>query len=277
MKPLAVITGTTHGIGRVTAVKLAAAGFEVAMLCRDLPAAQALAVTIGQQHPGGTIHALHCDLAEPETIRASSRMLREQFAPISLLINNAGMAAMRNRRLPSGLDLNFAVNHLGHFLLTQELLDRIAPNGRIVTVASCAHVKGRLDLDRVADPHERISPVASYARSKLANVLHTFALARRLTGRPITANCLHPGIVASNLLPRWLTWIKPLTGARMIDAERGAQTTLHLALSPQVATTTGVYFNDDQRPLEASPLARNVPLQEALWHRSEQWASARNW
>src|SRR6185369_8038712 len=167
-----VITGTTHGIGRVTAVELGRAGHRLVMLCRDEPLAQRVARDIRAQ-TGAEVDVVRCDLADLASVRAAASAVREIHGAIDRLILNAGMAATSRQRSPSGMDMNFAVNHLGHFLLCELLRDRMAQGGRIITVASRAHFRGTLDLDAVADPGERIAAMTSYARSKLANVLHS--------------------------------------------------------------------------------------------------------
>ena len=265
-----VITGTTHGIGRVTARQLAQAGHEVVMLCRDVPLAERIATDIRSQVPAAAVHVVRCDLASLDSVREAAAAVRADFESIDRLILNAGMAATTRRRDARGMDLNFAVNHLGHFLLTELLRDRLESGGRIISVASRAHFRGGLDLDAVADPEERIAPMASYARSKLANVLHSFALARRLAGSDVTANCLHPGVIASHLLPRWVQFFQRYLRGQMLDEERGARTTLYLALEAQLAGN-GHYFDENARPQTASLLARDTALQEALWQRSLQW------
>ena len=141
-------------------------------------------------------------------------------------------------------------------------------------VASRIHYRGRLDLAAVTDPRARYGAIAAYARSKLANVLHTFALARRMAGTGISVNCLHPGVVATNLLPRWLRVIKPLFTRVMFDPERGARTTIHLALDHSVAGVTGRYFDENQLPRAASALASDIVLQESLWKTSAVWTGA---
>ena len=161
----------------------------------------------------------------------------------------------------------------GPFLLTHLLLDHIAADGRIVTVSSRVHYQGKLDLTRITDPKARYGSRSAYAQSKLANVLHTFALARRLAATRITVNCLHPGVVATNLLPRWLQLIKPLISPIMLDAERGARTTLYLALSNEVAGVSGRYFDENQVVQPAAAAATDLELQEALWQASERWVA----
>jgi len=271
MSSVAVITGTTHGIGRVTARELAKAGYEVVMLCRDLEAAGRVREAILAEAPQAVIHTVRCDLSSLASVRAAAEEVRRRFDRIALLINNAGIVSSWHRMSVDGFELTFATNHLGPYLLTRKLLDRLTDPGRIVTVASRAHYPGKLNLARVADPRARYHARAAYAQSKLANVLHTFALARRLSTTGITVNCLHPGIVATHLLPRWLQIVKPLISRQTFDAERGARTTLYLALSKDVAGVSGRYFDEFQVEQRASDAAHDVRLQEELWQASERW------
>jgi len=271
---LAVITGTTHGIGRVTSRELARAGKTVVMLCRDLKAASAVRAEILRHAARARVEVVHCDLASLGSVREAAAKVRRDYPPLGLLVNNAGMVSTRRRASVDGFELTFATNHLGPFLLTALLSDHFDEAARIVVVASRIHYRGRLDLAAVTDPHARYRATAAYARSKLANVMHTFALARRMAGTGISVNCLHPGVVATNLLPRWLRVIKPLITKVMFDAERGARTTLHLALDPDVAGKTGCYFDEYQLPRAAAPLANDVELQESLWKMSAEWTGA---
>jgi retinol dehydrogenase 12 len=268
---VAVITGTTHGIGRVTSRGLAIAGRTVVMLCRDVQAGNVVRDEITEQVPGATVHVVHCDLASLVSVRNSADVVRRTFGPIGLLINNAGMVSSRHRMSEDGFELTFATNHLGPFLLTALLSDRLNETARVINVASRAHYRGRIDFGRITDPRARYSGVAAYAQSKLANVLHTFALARRLSGTRVCANCLHPGVVATNLLPWWLRVVKPLISRVIFNSERGARTSLHLALSDEVASISGRYFDENQVPRAAAPLANDVQLQESLWQTSARW------
>jgi NAD(P)-dependent dehydrogenase (short-subunit alcohol dehydrogenase family) len=271
---LAVITGTTHGIGRVTSRELARAGKTVVMLCRDVTAARAVRDEIRRQAPRAKIEVVRCDLASLASVREAAAAVRRDYPPLGLLINNAGMVSTRRRRSVDGFELTFATNHLGPFLLTALLSDHLDKVARIVTVASRIHYRGRLDFDSVTNARTRHSATAAYAQSKLANVMHTFALARRLAGAGISVNCLHPGVVATNLLPRWLRIVKPLLTRVMFDAERGAHTSIHLALDPGVNGITGRYFDEHQVPQPASPLANDVELQESLWSMSARLTGA---
>jgi NAD(P)-dependent dehydrogenase (short-subunit alcohol dehydrogenase family) len=271
---LAVITGTTHGIGRVASRELACAGKTVVMLCRDVTAAGAVRDEIRRHAPGARVEVVRCDLSSLASVREAAAAVRRDYAPIGLLINNAGMVSTRRRTSAEGFELTFATNHLGPFLLTALLSDHLDKAARIVMVASRSHFRGRLDLAAVTNARARYGATAAYAQSKLANVMHTFALARRMAGTDITVNCLHPGVVATNLLPRWLRAIKPFITPVMFDAERGARTSIYLALDPSVAGITGCYFDEYQLPHAASPLANDLELQESLWRMSAEWTRA---
>jgi retinol dehydrogenase 12 len=271
---LAVITGTTHGIGRVTSRELASAGKTVVMLCRDVRAASAVRDEITRHAPRARVEVVRCDLASLASVREAAAAVRRDYPPLGLLVNNAGMVSTRHRTSVDGFELTFATNHLGPFLLTALLSGHMDKGARIVVVASRIHYRARLDLGAVSDAQARYAATAAYARSKLANVMHSFALARRMAGRGISVNCLHPGVVATNLLPPWLRVIKPLFTRVMFDAERGARTSIYLALDPGVADTTGRYFDEDQLPRTASALANDVELQESLWKMSVAWTGA---
>jgi NAD(P)-dependent dehydrogenase (short-subunit alcohol dehydrogenase family) len=170
-----------------------------------------------------------------------------------------------------GFELTFATNHLGPFLLTRLLLQCMSSGSRIVNVASRAHFGAGLELQSITRPRLLYNGRTAYAQSKLANVMFTFALARRLPIERTTVNCLHPGVVRTHLLPAWLRIIKPLLSRGMLDAERGARTSLHLALSSEVARRTGAYFDEHQREQRAAPIAYDLVLQEELWRASERW------
>jgi retinol dehydrogenase-12 len=271
MSEVAVITGTTHGIGQVTSRELARAGRTVVMLCRDVAAAAALRDEIGAHTPGAAIHVVHCDLASLGSVRESAAVVRREFRQIGLLVNNAGMVSTRHRMSADGFELTFASNHLGPFLLTALLSDRLSDNARVINVASRVHYRGRIDLESISDPRARYNSMAAYAQSKLANVLHAFALARRYSGTRVCVNCLHPGVVSTNLLPAWLRVVKPLISRVIFDAERGARTSVYLALSDEVAGINGRYFDENQLPQPAATLANDLQLQESLWQTSARW------
>lgn len=274
MSELAVITGTTHGIGRVTSRELARAGKSVVMLCRDVPAANEVRDEILRHAPRASVEVVRCDLASLASVREAAALVRRDYPPLGLLINNAGIVSTRRRTSVDGFELTFATNHLGPFLLTALLSDHLERGARVIMVASRIHYRASLDLAAVTRPHRRYRAIAAYAQSKLANVLHTFALARRMADTDISVNCLHPGVVATNLLPPWLRVVKPLITRGMFDSERGARTTLHLALEPSLAGVTGRYFDEYRLPQAAAPLANDIEQQESLWKMSAQWTGA---
>lgn len=271
-RPLAVITGTTHGIGTVTSHALARGGYDLAMLCRDVGAATVLARQIMQRAPGSHVQVVRCDLADLSSVRAAARAVLTRHGRLDRLINNAGIVSTRRRFSVDGHELTFATNHLGPFLLTRLLLPALTATARVIYVASKVHYRGRMDLDTVDNPRARYSSAAAYSRSKLANVLDTFALARQLAGSGIAVNCLHPGVVATNLLPGWLNLIRPLFRGVILSAERGARTTLYLALDPQAGALRGEYLDEYQRVQPAAAAARDPALQDELFARSARWA-----
>jgi NAD(P)-dependent dehydrogenase (short-subunit alcohol dehydrogenase family) len=221
--------------------------------------------------PCTAIHIVQCDLASLVSVRSSAAVVRGTFGPIGLLINNAGMVCSRHRMSADGFELTFATNHLGPVLLTALLSDKLSETARVINVASRIHYRGRLDFGKITNRRASYSGVAAYAQSKLANVLHAFALARRWSGTRRCANCLHPGVVATNLLPWWVRVVKPLISHVMFDAERGARTTLQLALSDEIAGISGRYYDENQVPQPAAPLANEVQLQDSLWQMSARW------
>ena len=269
--PIAVITGTTHGIGKVTAQALAQAGYTVVMLCRNVAAATLLARQLGQRVPGSLAEVVHCDLADLSSVRAAAQAVLTRYPRVDRLINNAGMVSTRRRFSVDGHELTFATNHLGPFLLTRRLLPALGPGARIINVASKVHYRGRLDLDSVDDRQARYRAIAAYSRSKLANVMDTFALARQLAGSGISVNCLHPGIVHTNLLPGWLNLLRPLFRRFILTAEQGARTTLYLALDARAGTLHGQYLDEHQQVQPAAAAARDLALQEQLLARSARW------
>jgi NAD(P)-dependent dehydrogenase (short-subunit alcohol dehydrogenase family) len=270
-----LITGTTHGIGTVTAREIARRGHRVVMANRHAERGEKIRDALRAETGNPEIHNLRCDLASFQSIRDCVAEYRCSFNGLDVLVNNAALTSIDHRRSDDGFELVFAVNHLGPFLLTLLLLDllRASTSGRIVNVASRIYKRGVLDLDDI-NYTGAYPPRAAYARSKLANVLFTLALHRRLQGSSITVNCLHPGVIASNLLPQdrwWLKLVIPIANRFRISVEEGAGTSLYLALSEEVAATSGRYFDEQQRVEPLEPVALDIAQQEALWKRSAEW------
>lgn len=269
------ITGTTNGIGRVTATELARRGHRVVMLVRDPAAGDALAREIRTAHSGANVDVVDCDLASLRSVRRAAAEVRGALPRIDVLLNNAGTASLQRATSVDGYELVFATNHLGPFLLTNELVHRIPAGGRVVNVASRAHLRGRIDVESITDPPV-YRPAAVYANSKLANVMHAMALARRVGWSGIHATCLHPGVVATNLLPRWLQWLQRLRPGRPVfDAARGARTSLFLSTTEDIARYHGAYVDEHQQQAAPAQVAEDVRAQEILWRASEAWVAAK--
>ena len=270
-RSICLITGTTNGIGRVTAEGLAARGFEVVMACRNLERAETVREAIVGKTGNEAVHVLHCDLADLTTVREAAAAVLEGFERLDLLVNNAGTMTSRFQQNRNGLELTFAANYLGPWLLTRLLLDRLVASApaRIVTVASAVHRQGALATDSLADERsEGFSGMGAYARSKLGNVMATLTQAELLQGTGVTANCLHPGVVATNITSDTNTLLRlgmKLAGPFMLNDRRGAATSLFLATDPQVAATSGSYFDEKQQVQDPAPAATDAGARRALW------------
>lgn len=265
-----LITGANTGIGAVTARELAARGADCVLACRTPARAEAILSTI--REAGGRARLLPLDLGDFASVRACAEAFLALERPLHLLINNAGVAGARGVTR-SGFELAFGTNHMGHFLLTSLLLERLRASApaRIVTVASMAHYKAPpFDEGRLRGRTRSLTGLAEYQTSKLANVLFSAELARRLEGSGVTTYALHPGVVATEIW-RGVPWpIRPLITARMIDAETGARTSLHCALSREAGGESGLYY-DRSAPVTPSAQAQDRALAERLWRLSEAW------
>ncbi len=269
---IALITGANTGIGRVTARELARRGARVFVATRDEQRTRDVLADI--RAAGGEGRWLALDLGDLGSVRRCAQAFLALDAPLHLLIDNAGLAGRRGFTA-SGFELAFGVNHVGHFLLTQLLLERLKASApaRVVTVASHAHYRAAgIDWDAVRRPTRHLSALPEYRASKLANVLFSAELGRRLAGTGVTTYSLHPGVVASDIwrpFPQPLRW---LLTRRMLTPEEGAKTTIYCATEPSLAGETGLYY-DRCRPRTPSPLARDDALAAELWRRSEAWVA----
>ena len=269
---VALITGANTGIGRVTALTLAERGAHVFLACRSAQRAQPL-IDRFRDHPGGgKLEFLALDLGSFASVRHCADGFLARGLPLHCLINNAGLAGTRGLTR-EGFELAFGVNHLGHFLLTRLLLARIEDSApaRIVTVASRAHFRAAgIDWDAVRQATRSKTGIAEYCRSKLANVLFSAELGRRLQGRGVTSYAVHPGVVASDIWRPLPQPFRALLKLGMISPERGAMTSLHCATSPAVAAETGLYY-EDCRAKPAGKTAQDGGLAAQLWQRSLAW------
>ena len=269
-----VVTGASSGIGRVTAFGLAARGAEVVLICRNEE--RGVPVLEEIERRGGSATLLTADLSSQQQVREAAAAFRARFDRLDVLINNAGIAGWGTRLVTEdGLEATFAVNHLAPFLLTNLLLDTLkasAPS-RVVTVSSAAHKSFSLDLEDLQG-ERRYSGFGAYGRSKLANILFTQELSRRLEGTGVTANCLHPGVVATGIfrnVPGWIRFI--LTSPLVLSPERGADTMIYLATAPELAGVSGEYFVK-RKPARSSRASHDAETARRLWWASEVLTAA---
>lgn len=272
-----VITGGNAGIGKETAVGLAQQGARVVITSRDVGRGAAAVAEIRERSGSEAVEAMQLDLASVESIRAFATDLLARDDRLDVLVDNAGLILRRRTETEDGFETTFGVNHLGHFLLTNLLLDRVrasAPS-RVVVVSSDAHKQagGGLDFDDLQS-EGRYRAVRAYGRSKLANIYFARELARRLDGSGVTANALHPGFVASRFARDGdLGWIAhigmPLVRPFAISSIEGARTSIYLASSPDVEELTGHYFYKCA-PTAPSTVAHDDDAAKRLWAVSEE-------
>ena len=266
----AIVTGSNTGIGKETALGLAKRGFDVVLAVRDQVKGDAARAEIVAQSGHDAVVVMPLDLAEFASIRAFAASFADRFQRLDVLVNNAGLTTRKRAVTRDGLEATFGVNHVGTALLTRELLpvlERSAP-ARIVVVSSNLHYRGKMGWE---DPQQTQGPfrgLAAYNQSKLANVLFTKALARRLKGTGVTVNALHPGVVATELTRDYPKAIASILKLFLLSPQKGAECSLHVATSPDLAQTTGSYF-DKSRAKPASADARDEAQQERLWELTE--------
>lgn len=273
-----VVTGGTGGIGNATAAGLAALGARVAIVGRDRARAEAAAEDLRRRSSNDEIDAFEADLSSQAQVRRLAADLRERYPRLDALVNNVGGFWAHRHVTEDGLELTFALNHLAPFLLTNLLVDRMIAQGgaRIVNVTSSAESLGRIDFDDLQGA-ERYSGQRAYNQSKLANVLFTYELARRLSGTGVTANVVHPGVTRTAFGAEDQMRLFAATGgiARpfMRSPERGADTVVWAAASPELDGVTGGYFHD-RRPKRSSPRSHDEATAKRLWQVSEELTGA---
>lgn len=269
---VSLVTGANTGIGRVTALELARAGAHVILACRSADKAAPVVDQIRREAGVDRASAVSLDLGSLASVRACAEEVLRRDRPLHLLVNNAGLAGQRGLTA-DGFELAFGVNHLGHFLLTQLLLERITASApaRIVNLASHSHYSARdVPWDHLRERTRSYTALPEYAISKLANVLHAAELARRTGGSRVTTYALHPGVIASDIWKRIPPPLRSVAKLFMKSTEEGARTPLHCATAPALDGETGQYYADSA-PKKPSRLARDAALAAELWSRSERW------
>jgi len=269
---ICMVTGANSGIGKATALELAQMGATVVMVCRDRARGEETKREITTKSRNNAVDLLQADLSSQESIRQLVEHFKQRYTHLHVLINNAGAAFTGRRETVDGLEMTFAVNYLAPFLLTNLLLDvlKASAPARIVNVSSASHKSGYIQMDDLqGEKHNR--SMRAYPQSKLAIVLFTYELARRLQGTGVTANCLDPGFVATNIgqtgasLPVRL--LIKLIGSFGTSPEKGAKTSIYLASSPEVEGVTGKYFVKSI-PKRSAAISYDESLQRQLWEQS---------
>ena len=256
-----LVTGATAGIGLVTARELARKGARVILVGRSSERCSRAADEIRAQAGSSAVEWLVADLSSQAEIRRLADQVRARSTRLDVLVNNAGGIFMKRQESADGIEMTFALNHLSYFLLTNlllPLLEQSAPS-RVVSVASDAHKGVSIAFDDV-EGKQRFSGWRAYKQSKLANILFTYELARRLEGNRVTANVLHPGFVRTTIFrePGPLGWLlRRAADVIALSPDDGARTSIYLASSPDVAAISGRYFVKEQ-PVESSPQSRDA-------------------
>jgi len=276
---ICLITGATSGIGRAAAFALAGRGAQVILVSRNERRGSAVAEKISRLHGKNAAASIRADMSNPVDVRAAAQQIITQYPRIDILINNAGARFNEQKKNAAGIELTFATNHLGHFLLTRLLACHLekSSGARIITVASDVHRGYSADFEYVTGggAYDR---KAAYGRSKLANILFTYELARRLAGTRTTANALHPGGVATGLGRNngMISWLKHIAyyamKRQLISPARAAEAITYLALSDEVQGVTGKYFFG-KKEIRSSDASYDQSAGSKLWEISLQLCS----
>jgi retinol dehydrogenase 14 len=268
-----LVTGANSGMGKATVTSLADTGARVVMLCRDKIRGEAALQEVLQK-PSRKVDLMLCNLADMKDIRRFTEEFKKKYNRLDVLVNNAGVITLDRRETVDGLELQFGVNHIGHFLMTIRLIDVISQtqDARIVVVGSGAHKTGKIHFNDYNLTH-RYNVISAYGQAKLANLLFTTELARRLTGSGVTVNCAHPGAVATSMgVDRATGFGKTVTGILspfFQTPEQGAKTVLFLALDQAVNNITGEYFYKCKLA-KSSRASQDENLARRLFELSEQ-------
>ena len=278
-----IITGANSGIGKETALGLARMGAQVVLVCRNPEKGRAALADIQRESGSSKLDLLIADMSSMASVRALAAQILEKYARVDVLINNAGTAIGKRALSADGIEMTVAGNHLGAFLLALLLLDRLKAStpSRIVNVSSEAQRRARLDMDDIQFERRKYSGIGAYGQSKVLMNACTFELARRLAGTGVTANCLHPGVVATNIWhsgeaaqPLFFKILVRIFKPFMIDSKKGARVSLYLAASPDVAKVTGEYFLKS-KPAPPNPIERDPKVSAEIWQWSEKMSGAR--
>ena len=271
---ICVVTGATSGIGRAAARALAELNATLILTGRHERAGRNIVRRLQRRWPRGSVEFIRTDLSRQADVRGLAAYVNGTYDRVDVLLNNAGARFDEYRETSDGIELTFATNHLGHFLLTSLLLDRLkqAPGARVVTVASSAHFGASADGGWSLERH-RYDRRLAYAKSKLANIMFAYELARRLRNTRVTSNAVDPGLVATNFARNngLVPWLRHLVAhalrRELVSPKKGAETLVYCAASPDVAGVTGKYFRDNQHA-ESSSASHDREEAQRLWRLS---------
>jgi NAD(P)-dependent dehydrogenase (short-subunit alcohol dehydrogenase family) len=267
-----LVTGATSGIGKETAMELARQGMHIIFNTRDEAKGAGVRDEIINLSGNQQVDVFYCDLASFKSICIFAGKITHNYDKLDILINNAGIWTNRKVITEEGFESQFAVNHLAPFLLTHLLLELIkkSPEGRIINVSSGIHYRGYLDMNDPEFRHRSYNSINAYTQSKVANILFTRALAKRLKGTNITVNALAPGWVNTGLFRESNFFVKLSARLMALTPAQGAENTIFLATSGQVSNTTGEYF-EKKKIKKSSRQAEDMDLAEKLWKLSEEY------
>jgi NAD(P)-dependent dehydrogenase (short-subunit alcohol dehydrogenase family) len=270
---VAIVTGSNTGIGKETARGLVKMGATVVMAVRDPQKGEAARAEIVAGEPGSEarVRVMALDLGDFASIRGFAAAFKRDYRRLDILVNNAGLSPAKRSTTKDGLETTFGVNHVGTFLVTHELLDvlKASAPARVVVLSSALHYRGKLVWDDLQFTRRKYSTLGAYNQSKLANVLFTRALARRLATSGVTVNAVHPGVVQTELARDMPQVIVKLMHLFMLSPAKGAQCSLDVATAPEFAKVSGEYF-EKSRPKKPAASALDEGAQERLWHVTEQ-------
>jgi NAD(P)-dependent dehydrogenase (short-subunit alcohol dehydrogenase family) len=278
---ICIVTGANSGIGKETARGLARMGAHVVMVCRNAEKGEAALQEMRRESGSSQVDLLIADMSSQASVRALAEQIRQKYSRLDVLINNAGGGARAGTLSADGIQMTIAVNHLGAALLTLLLLDllKVSAPARIVNVSSEAHRHARLDMNDLPFARPGYGGFAAYGHSKLLMNAFTFELARGLEGTGVTANCLHPGVVATNIWgnpPLILKLIIGLAKPFMLNSKEGAEVSLYLATSPAVAQVSGEYFVKS-KIAKPNSLSRDPKFMAEVWLWTEKMTGRRSW
>lgn len=270
-----LVTGASSGIGEETACELARMKATVVLACRNAERGDQARQKIVQATGNPNVELMLVDLSSQNSIRIFAKDFVSKHNRLHVLVNNAGIYAAKRILTVDGLELTFAVNHLAYFLLTNLVLDllKVSAPARIINVASEAHRSGRINFDDLQG-EKKHSGFRAYSQSKLANVLFTYELARRLDGTGVVANCVHPGLVRTNFAHNnggFMSIVMRIFGSFMLSPSKGAQTSIYLASSPMVEGVTGKYFMKKSQA-KSSKESYDPAIARQLWNVSSELA-----